>query len=136
MISRTVIIDPSPTRDNNGRSRACRCGWHDGGFRKLPEATFTAYERLPGSRRGFGQVAMMGSRALPTSAPAENPYPIPTPILCAFGPLGEHVLVNGSDVPQAHRWGVNFQVRPRVASRYSAASALGPLSGTILNARL
>src|SRR5215467_14134792 len=39
--------------------------------RPRPLATFTAYERLPGSRRGFGQVAMMGSRALPAPAPAE-----------------------------------------------------------------
>src|SRR5215831_21268465 len=39
MVSRTVIIEPSPTPDNNGRSRAGRCGWHDGGFRQLPEAT-------------------------------------------------------------------------------------------------
>src|SRR5215831_8811771 len=35
----TVIIEPRRPPIIMGQSQACRCGWHDGGFRQLPGAT-------------------------------------------------------------------------------------------------
>src|SRR5215469_781812 len=74
----TVIIEPPPSPDNNGRSRACRCGWHDGGLRQLPEATTLGHfhslrAALTAENRADGFVHLAGPDAGCVLATAGGP---------------------------------------------------------------